>query len=194
MDFFKKLYAKFLRGRANIFLKKFPICHLSANEYLKYCYALERSLAGVVLGYCNDGMEIKIISLFSSCELSFAEPIPLGYCGEIIYRFAGKHWIRTSFCGFIDQRKRVWCCGEIKDIIKSQGEIFYPYCIEPIFENLIFVHRAKLIRSQMGAPVLRIKLGFLFRWKILRNFLRSILYNFAQRFEKTKHIRKITLK
>lgn len=192
MKIFKELYAKFLRKRANVILKNFPVFQLTAEEYFRYCYVLERSFAGIVLGRPNPDVELKIIPLDSRYEkLEDARPVPLGYFGEIVYHPNKKIWQETALCGFADQRGRIWCCGEINDIVTYNNEIFYPYCIEPVFEDLFFVRNAQLIRLPNGQPGIKIFLRKPFHWKIFHKLWNNIVLKLASRFEKTRPIREV---
>lgn len=192
MTIFKSLHSKFLRKRANIILKKFPIFHLSAEEYFQHCYVLERNFAGIVIGYPNPDVVIKIVPIHRQCELIDAESVPLGYFGEIIYHQNKQNWQSTRLCGFADQRGRIWCCGDIGDIVEFDGETYFPYCIEPVFESLFFVHKAKLIRSENGEPRLKISVTKPLNYKFLQKYWENLLLKFAKRFEKTKKINKLT--
>ncbi|MDE6432249.1 MAG: hypothetical protein K2L13_02530 [Opitutales bacterium] len=191
MTIFKGFYSKFLRKRANIILKNFPIFHLSTEEYLQHCSVLERNFAGIVLGYPNPDIVIKIISMQKKCELEDAEPVPLGYFGEIVYCQHKQSWRATGLCGFADQRGRIWCCGDIDCIVEYDGEAYFPYCIEPIFENLFFIRKAELIRTLVGEPGLKIWIIRPLNCRFLQKYWKNLVLKFANRFEKTKRIREI---
>ena len=193
MKFFKELYAKFLRKSANIILKKFPIFYLSAQEYFQACRTLERNFAGIVLGHPLPGVVIKIISLKNDSSLADAKSVPLGYFGEIVYFQNKQPWCRTELCGFADQRGRIWCCGDIDDIVEYDNEAFFPSCIEPVFENLFFVKKASLTSGANGKPALKIRLKGIFRCKIFRKYCQRSLRKFANRFAKTKQLGKFVL-
>ncbi|MDR0679872.1 MAG: hypothetical protein LBF42_02455 [Puniceicoccales bacterium] len=183
----KAFLARRARFRCREFLKKHDIFRLSAEEYTKDCRIFEQNFAGIVLGRCLDGVEVKIIQVDSLDDMGNAAPLSLGYFGEIVYRRNGI-WQGTGFYGFIDHRSRVWCCGKIEDSLLYNGEYFFPYCIEPVFETLFFVKHTKLTRDENGAPSLIVTPHTPFKLPFLRKPLIKILRSFAKRFEKTKNL------
>jgi acyl-CoA synthetase (AMP-forming)/AMP-acid ligase II len=154
---------------------------------LKDCKVFEQNFAGIVLGRCVSGITAKIVRADGSRNIASAIPLSLGYFGEIVYG-RNANWHRTGFYGFIDHRDRVWCCGKIEDSIYFNGEYFYPYCIEPVFETLFFVKRARLAKSESGAPTVEITLRPAFGSSILKRHFLERLRSFASRFEKTKKL------
>lgn len=192
LNFLKKIYVKHLRSRANSILHKYPVFHINDQEFLDRCLVLEQNFAGIVLGYCIDGVKAKIIRAHSLCDPREADSLSLGHFGEIVYQYKDK-WIKTGLYGFFDQCSRIWCCGKISDTLWYNGEYFYPYCIEPVFENLIFVKSARLLKQKNGSPILEVRLRSLFKFKILESFLQRNLYSFASRFEKTRLLTKINI-
>ncbi|MDR1255400.1 MAG: hypothetical protein LBJ94_00515 [Puniceicoccales bacterium] len=186
-NFVKDFFVWHGRSRARGFLKKYDIFHISRGEYLRNCRIFEQNFAGIVLGRCVSGVEAKIIQINGLQNIEEAAPLSLGYFGEIVYK-RENIWEATGFCGFIDHCDRAWCCGKIEDSIPHGEEYFYPYCIEPVFEELFFVKHAKLIGDRDGKPSLLITLRIPFKLKFLRKFLEKILFSFANGFEKTKKL------
>lgn len=186
-NFLRGFFIGCQRPRAREFLQKHDIFRIADGEYLKDCKVFEQNFAGVVLGRCVNGATVKIVQADGSRNVAGAIPLPLGYFGEIVYG-RDASWRRTGFYGFIDHRDRVWCCGKIEDSICFNGEYFYPYCIEPIFETLFFVKRARLAKDGNGAPTVEITLRHAFGSTILKKHFLERLRSFASRFEKTKKL------
>ncbi len=187
MWFLHVLRVKSFRRRADTFLKKFPIFFISIKEFLTRCLVLEQNFAGIVLGYPRSNITVKIIAINNVEDVSDEKSLPMGYFGEIVYKI-DEIWYKTNVCGFTDQCSRIWCCGDINNIVHFNGEDFFPYCIEPVFETLIFVKQATLCANKTGYPVLKVKLKKFFHFGCLRKFFIKNLYSFARKFEKTKNI------
>jgi hypothetical protein len=181
-----------MRPRAYEFLKNHDVFYIAPAEYLRECRIFERNFAGIVLGRCANGVEIKIMGTDEMRSPNCADMLPLGCFGEIAYK-KNEVWQKTGFYGFIDDRDRVWCCGKIENTVFYGGEYFYPDCIAPAFETLFFVKSAKLIKREESAPGLAVKLRLPFRLKFLRKILAANLRSFADRFEKTKKLSSIAI-
>jgi hypothetical protein len=135
--------------------KKFSFFHLDGWEFVRRCMALQRCGAGIVLGYADDDFDVRIVAVeknTANCEKNAAsyENLPIGNFGEIVFR-KSVNFTHTGLYGFFDQRARVWCCGEISRTFFFHSKRYFPYCIEPLFEELWWVKLARLSAKNDGS-------------------------------------------
>ncbi|MDR2737978.1 MAG: hypothetical protein LBB18_03505 [Puniceicoccales bacterium] len=179
------------RKIANKIYGKFPFFSLGSREFFDRCLALQRCGAGIVLGRAKSGFEARVIEIrgseANSMEHSY-ENLSLGHFGEIVFRPINcQKFTHTGMCGFFDQRGRIWCCGPIARTLHLRGERYFPFCIEPLFERLWWVSRAKLVA--VGAEAVTIAVNpkiLLFPVvKIFEKFFLRKLETFSKKFRIT---------
>ena len=191
------------REVANGIHGKFPFFQLSTEEFRRRCLPLQRCGAGVVLGYPDEGFEVRVIAVCDGenppLERSH-ENLPLGHFGEIVFRgMSFLSFTHTEYYGFFDQRGRVWCCGKITDTVSRDGRKYFPHCIEPLFERLWWVRSAKFgsATDEFGATALQISVSpRKFLWplvKFFEKFFLRRLKTFSQRFKVTANFEKFLI-
>jgi hypothetical protein len=131
--------------------EKFPFFYMEKSEFICRCLQLQSCGAGLALGYAREGFDVRIVAVpdgQSPIAANIYENLPTGYFGEIIFKDkSAEEFAHTSLYGFFDQRGRIWCCGSIKDTVLIDGKKYFPHCIEPLFERLWWVKRAKLLHT-----------------------------------------------
>ncbi|MDR1595953.1 MAG: hypothetical protein LBR91_03470 [Puniceicoccales bacterium] len=140
------LLSQKFRKIADEIYEKFPFFAIEKSEFITRCLPLQRCGAGVILGYARENFDVRIINCDkTSDEFGTYENLPLGHFGEIVFsQKNASDSTHSGLYGFFDQRGRIWCCGKIAETISVDGKKYFPYCIEPLFERLWWVNRAKL--------------------------------------------------
>lgn len=154
---------------------------------------LEKVGAGLFLGTPHELFEVKIVTRDSSN--GYISEVSTGYFGEIIFRNKNfSSWTFSGIIGFSDQNNNIWCCSKQSDVITLNGDTFFPYCIETVFESSWFVKRSALIGLN-GIPAIVIEPPFLIKKFsfILEGFLIKKIEIFLKRMLKLKKIDKIFL-
>lgn len=194
-----------------------PIASISADEVLGEIRPLQENGAGTCLGHPVEGIEIKILQSSDDIisEINEENTLALGFIGEIVVsgdnvteaydqlpeatKLAkiwenGRVWHRMGDVGFLDQKGRLWYCGRKSEFVEtSDGETYYPDCIEPLFCKHPRVERSALIRYQKKgiiepAIVVLPKQGFYPQFCWQKWTFRKELTNLAQNFPKTQKI------
>jgi hypothetical protein len=182
---------------------KFPFFAIAQSEFLSRCLALQRCGAGIVLGYGKSGFDVRVIAVPGEemeDRVDTYKNLPLGHFGEIVFSQSGTSpFSHTGLYGFFDQRMRIWCCGKIEDTAFSGGRRYFPYCIEPLFERIFWVERAKFchVKDKEGNALLRMSIVpvkiFLPLVKNFRRYFHRKLEKFAKKFAISKNIKIFTL-
>ncbi|MDR1401737.1 MAG: hypothetical protein LBI81_02145 [Puniceicoccales bacterium] len=191
------------RRIADEIYEKFPFFYLPLAEFKSRCLPLQCCGAGIVLGYAESGFEVRIIEVArnSICEIQHSDQnLPLGHWGEIIFRESASHeFTHTELYGFFDQRKRIWCCGKIKDTVALDGKKYFPYCLESLFERLWWVRRARLkfTGDAFGPWELQMSVSpwplLLWPIKIFAKFFLRKLKSFSEKFKISSEIQKFSI-
>jgi hypothetical protein len=177
---------------------RFPFFTLSEKEFIERCLPLQRCGAGIVLGHPLDDFTVRIVEAPEAMGSGKRDDLPLGHFGEIIYRCGNRgNFTETGLYGFLDQRNRVWCCGPIDRSVSVAGKRLFPHCIEPIFERLPWVERARFEFFEIpgeGEPGMRLSLTvvprkiFAFPVLLFRKKFLGQLRRFADGFKMTSAI------
>jgi olefin beta-lactone synthetase len=155
-----------------------PIADIGAREVLAETAAATLRGAGVCVGRCLAGHELKVIEI-SDRPLeawSQVEELPVGALGELVMTgpvvsrryfrrsaetaFAkivddrGRIWHRLGDCGYRDEQGRVWYCGRVAHLVRQRGVAVGSVQVEEVFNDLPGVERTALVQPRgVDAPV-----------------------------------------
>jgi hypothetical protein len=190
------------RRIADDIYEKFPFFHIQRREFFSKCLPLQRCGAGIILGYPMDEFEARIVEV-SAKKNSAAKyaNLPLGHFGEIVFRRKDElPFVHTGMYGFFDQRGRIWCCGKIDSTVLLNGRKYFPYCIEPLFEHLWWVKRAKFgtALDKSGGTKLQLtvyaRMGIGLFVNLFKKHFAKKLSEFAKKFRITSELDKFSIK
>jgi acyl-CoA synthetase (AMP-forming)/AMP-acid ligase II len=147
-----------------------PITDIGAREVLADAAEATTRGAGVCVGPCIAGHELKVIEIQDRPFESWSQvtELPVGAIGELVMtgpvvskryfrRSAetaaskivddrGRIWHRLGDCGYLDDKGRVWYCGRIAHIVKQGGVRVYSVQVEEVFNELPGVERTALVQ------------------------------------------------
>ncbi|MDR1890826.1 MAG: hypothetical protein LBQ23_01405 [Puniceicoccales bacterium] len=188
------------RNVADEIYKDFPFFYLSQKEFRDRCWILQCCGAGIVLGHAKENFDARIIQVSENKDLGHTyEMLPLGHFGEIVFKdSASSEFTHTGSYGFMDQRDRIWCCGKIADTVEIDGKKYFPFCIEPLFEQLWWVAGAKFGSvkrgNDIGLAMTIFPRKFLYPFvKIFQKFFLKKLKKFSKKFKITSNIESFSI-
>lgn len=148
-------------------LQRFPVFDSNCEYDSKFVSDLEQAGAGIFLGKPHALFDLKVI--VHDKKTGQISEVGTGYFGEIMFKNKNfENWIFSGIIGFVDERGNFWCCSKLSEVVKNADEIFFPYCIETVFESKWFAKKSALI-SFDGSPAIVIEPPF---------FIRNLLFLF----------------
>ena len=157
MDFEYKAQSK-KEAIAREMLQRFPVFDRTCKYDTKFVRNLEQAGAGIFLGKPHALFDIKVV--VRDKKTGQVSEVGTGYFGEIMFKNKNfENWICSGIIGFVDERGGFWCCSKLSEVVKNADEVFFPYCIETVFESKWFAKRSALI-SFDGVPTIVVEPPF----------------------------------
>ena len=151
-----------------------PLARLDGREAIARAAAIARRGGGLCMGHPSPGLDMEIRAIprdhppgdLADRDLLEASLAP-GEIGELIVRgrhvsrtyfgnpdaeealkirtASGQVWHRLGDMGYLDPQGRVYLVGRTHDAVEARGATIHPLTVEPLIDELSFVHRSGLI-------------------------------------------------
>jgi acyl-CoA synthetase (AMP-forming)/AMP-acid ligase II len=155
-----------------------PIANFTGSEMLTETAQDSALGKGYCVGYPNPGIEIKVIKSTDSDIEAWNDELllPQGKIGEIVVKgdvvkkeyfnrpehntaseiknSDGTKWHRMGDVGYFDSKGRLWFCGRKNHRVITSNKIYYPVCVEAIFNQHPDIYRTALVSDGTDKPVL----------------------------------------
>ena len=145
-----------------------PVASINSREILGDTAQQTGRGAGVCVGRCIDGVDVRIIRINDEPIRSFGDDltVPRGQVGEIVVRGPAvtrayfnqpdatelakipdraTFWHRMGDLGYFDERGRLWFCGRKSQRVRTARGDLYTVCCEQIFNVDDSVRRSALV-------------------------------------------------
>jgi acyl-CoA synthetase (AMP-forming)/AMP-acid ligase II len=158
-----------------------PIANFTGSEMLTETAQDSALGKGYCVGYPNPGIEIKVIKCTDNDIGNWNDELllPQGETGEIVVKgdvvkkeyfnrpehntaseiknSDGAKWHRMGDVGYFDSKGRLWFCGRKNHRVITSGKVYYPVCVEAIFNQHPDIYRTALVNDGTDKPVLFIE-------------------------------------